>query len=387
MSLNIIGLPALRHFSKFILAHWFYITLILVYFFVINGLRVEESRKLSIIKESYSLISTKTDKRKGNIFFSTPDYFLKMSELVPEVDTYLDADFINISFSYPVQGKMHTVTRELPLYLIGSGFFDAFDGRFIQGRGFTRNEVFSGKPVVVLSEGALIKIFGDYDRAPSTVWINGVEYQVVGTWSFGISNIVENEAVFLPLGLTQMYSDFASTYVNNFILKGKDSRTLVRLKKAIDKIQMDAGYSPIRPEFVLNTPFISKRTEFILAHNKVYIDLLIWIVFIGCLFYSVRQSKQWMSYSQSWAVWLFMLKGNSETHPREASNAYFGVATVSLIGAVLTAFLCLAFLQYFMKYSLHPGTDIHPSFWIYLLVFPIQVWLFSYWKQKMVFEF
>ena len=386
MSLNVFALPALRHYSKFILAHWFYITLILVYFFVINGIRFEEAQKLSIIKENYSLISTKTDKRKGSVFLSTPDYFLKMSELVPEVDTYLDADLINISFSYPVEGKMHMVTRELPLYMVGSGFFEAFEGRFIQGRGFTRNEVFSGKPVIVLSEGALIKIFGDYNRSPSAVWINGIEYQVVGTWSFGISNIIENEAVYLPLGLTQMFSDFSKTYVNNFILKGVDSRTLSRLKMAIDKIQMDAGYPPIRPEFVLNAPFVSKRTEYILAHNKVYVDLLIWIVFAGFIFFSVRETKQWMSYSQSWAAWLFMLKGNSDSHPKEAGNTYFGVNTVALIGGLLTTIVCLAFLHVFLKYSLYPGTDIHPSFWLYLLFFPIQVWLLSFWKQKMVYE-
>jgi len=240
---------AWRHFSWLLLSHWFFVSFIVIYFFVINGLKNEETQRLSLIKDNYSLISTKTDKRKGNVFLSTPDYFLRLSELVPEVDAFLQSAPLDMTFSYQLDGKKHSVTRELPVYMVGANYFDAFDGRFIQGRGFTRHEVYSGKPMVIMTEGALIKLFGDYNRSPSLIWINGVEYQVIGTWSFKSSQIIENESLFLPLGLAQVFGKQSSTYVNNFILNGEESKTLTKLKQGIDKIQLDAGFKPSRPEF------------------------------------------------------------------------------------------------------------------------------------------
>lgn len=375
-----------RHFTWLFLAHWLFLSLLLIYFFVVNGLATSEQAALSLIKEDFSLISTHTDKRRGNVFFSTPDYFLRLTELVPEADAFLKAPATEISFSYPVNGAPHRVVRELPLYLVGGGFFEAFNGRFIQGRGFERSEIFSGKPYVVMGEGALTKIFGDYNRVPSLIFINGVEYQVIGTWAFQSKEIEENEAIFLPLGLAQIFSKFSNTYLNNFILRGQDSSVLTRLKQAIDKIQLDAGFTPSRPEFAFKSPQVSRRTDYILTHNKVYLDVLLWLVLIGYIACSIKITREWMSFTQDWSLWSFMFQGNTSQHAKEASDAYFMVLTYSLVGACLTAILSLAFLKYTLRFELAIGHILHPSLFLYVGFFPIQVWLLNRWSKKLSFS-
>lgn len=385
MLLRATFLSAWNHFSWLVLGHWFYVTLIIVYFFVMNGLKSEEVKRLTLVKEHYSLITTKSDKRKGNIFFSTPEYFLKLTELLPEVDAFLESTPIEMNFSYQQEGKLHHVKRELPLYLIGSGYFDAFEGRFIQGRGFTRSEVFSGKPMLVLTEGALIKIFGDYNRSPSMVWINGVEFQVIGTWAFNSSDIIENESILLPIGLTKVFGKDTDTYVNNFLLKGEDSRVLTKLKQAIDKIQMDSGYNPIRPEFSFVSPQVSRKTEFIFIHNKVYIDVFIWLIFLLYCFLSLKQNRDWMSFKQDWTVWTFMARGHHKTHARDAADFYFLVLTLSLIGAVISSLMILLFFKYSIKITLAGGELFHWSLITYIFFFPIQLTLLRNWSKKLMF--
>jgi hypothetical protein len=377
---------AWRHFSWLLLAHWFFVTLIIVHYFVLNGLHQEEIKKLNLIKDQYSLVVTKADKRKGSIFLSTSDYFLKLSDLVPEVDAYLEASPIEMNFSYRSATKILNVKRELPLNFIGAGFFDAFKGRFIQGRGFTRSEVFSGKPMVVLTEGALIKIFGDYNSSPAMIWINGIEYQVIGTWAFNTPDILENESIFLPIGLSQLFGKQNVTYINNFILKGEDSRVLTKLKLAIDKIQMDSGSNPIRPEFAFQTPKLSKKNEFIFAHNKVYVDVFIWLVFIMYLLISLKQNRDWLSFKQHWSVWSFMAKGHTQDHAEEATDFYFMVLTLSLAGGFVSSMVLLIFLKYLAKISLSMGLILHPSLFFYILSFPIQIYLLKQWSKKMIFN-
>jgi hypothetical protein len=199
------------HFWHVFYLHTLFVALVLTYVFVLNGLTAREERRLGILKEHYSLVKTEVDKRRGNIFQSTPDYFLKLSELVPEVEAVLEGSPVVVSFTDRQSGKTSSVERELPIYFVSGGYFDAFNGRFIQGRGFTKNEVFTGQPLVVLTEGALEKIFGDSQNALSQIWINGIAFQVVGTWAFDVKEIDENAGVFLPIGITQLFGKYKST--------------------------------------------------------------------------------------------------------------------------------------------------------------------------------
>lgn len=375
-----------KHFTLLLLAHWLYISFLFTAYFVINGIHHSEKKRQTVIKSGYSLINTHTDKRKGNVFFSTPEFYLKLSELVPEVEAVVKSTPMQISFSYPTKDKVQAVEIEVPIYLVGSQYFDATNGDFLQGRAFNRSEVFSGKPYVVLTEGFLTKVFGDYDNSPSLIWINGIEYQVIGTWSFQSSDIIENESIFFPLGLADVFGKKDNTYINSFILKGEDSATLLKLKEGIDRIQLDAGLDPQRPEFSFSRPQVSKSTEHILSNNKIYVDGFIWLSFIIYIYFSISLNKKWLNFSERWSIWLFMLEGNSKSHGRLASETWLGVIVTSLVGGGLTSMLVLGFMLYSFRYTLYPGTDFHPSFFFYIFFFPVQQYLITRWAKHIKYQ-
>lgn len=371
------------HFSLLFLCHWLYLTLFILHYFALNGLKESETSKLNVLKPGYSMIVTHTDKRLGNIFHSTPDYFLKLYQYVPEVDAILITPPTEISFSYTAGKSVHQVARELPIILVGASYFDAFKGRFVQGRGFTRNEIFGGRPYVVMSEGALIKIFGDYDRAPSTMMINGIEFQVLGTWAFSTSDIEENESIFIPLGMVNLFGKFTSTYINNFILKGSSSQMLAKLKQGIDKIQIDAGINPTRPEFTIATTALSKRTEYIFVHNKAYVDIFIWLALVIYIFVSVRSNNQWLNFGQDWVSWKFMAGHKQESFAREASESWVFTLTVSLGASVILGIILLGFLRMTLSYNFAIGSLVHYSFFIYVAFLPIQFVLLHRIEKKL----
>lgn len=236
---------------------------------------------------------------------------------------------------------------------------------------------------MVLGEGALLKLFGDYDRAPSLIVLNGIEFQVIGVWAFRSQDIVENDSIFLPLGLTQFFGKESSTYVNNFLLNGKGSADLLKLKKAIDKIQLNTGITPSRPEFTFESPRVSRKTDYILSHNKVYLDVFLWLVFLGFILSSLKITHGWMSFTQDWSVWSFMFNGDNKELGRDAIDAFFVVLTLSLVGGFALAIAIMIFLKYTLKYHLAPGTVFHPSLYLYLLFFPIQTWLMFRWARRL----
>lgn len=368
------------------LGHTLFVVLLILSYFVLNGMRQEERLNLSVIKNDYNLIKSHSDKRKNNIFASTPEFTIRLFELLPDVDAFINGGHTLISFSYPMNNTVHRVEREVPLLLIGPRYFDAFNGEFIQGRGFNKEEVFSGKPLIVLSEGAIKKLFGNTQDRPSQVWINGMAYQVAGVWKFETDKIEENDAIFLPLGLTHIFGKDSQTYINNFILKGTSSSALLRLKKAIDQIQLSTGHSVIRPEFSIDRPKVSRKTTFAFLHNKVYIDVIVWLSFFLYLFLSYQENQKWLSFSQDWASWSFMSGQNTGKIKDEAIDAWMKLLTFSTISGFILSMLIMGFVHFAFKFTLSSGSLVHPTIYLYLLFFPLQFWLFSFWSKKLTFR-
>lgn len=368
------------------LSHMMFVVLLILSYFVLNGMRQEEQLNLSVVKNDYNLIKTHSDKRKNNIFASTPEFTIRLFELLPDVDAFINGGHTLMNFSYPQENRIHRVEREVPLILIGPRYFDAFNGEFLQGRGFDKKEVFSGKPLIVLSEGAIKKIFGNTHERPSQIWINGMAYQVAGVWKFETDKIEENDAIFLPLGLTHVFGKDSQTYINNFILKGTSSAALLRLKKAIDQIQLSTGHSVIRPEFSIDKPKVSRKTFLAFLHNKVYIDLLIWLSFLLYLYFSYRQNYQWFSFSQDWATWSFMSGMNAKAMREKAIDDWMKLLTLSTASATILAMLILGFMHFAFKFTLASGSVLHPTVYLYLLFIPIQFWFFAFWSKKLTFK-
>jgi hypothetical protein len=368
-------LKSIAHYKLLIISQLLFLTMFGVHFFSINGLKKEEYKKLTITKNNYSLITTKTDKRRGNIFFSTTEFFLSLSNMVPNVEAFIKSDPISISFSYPEKGKSHTVVRELPLTLIGAGYFDAFNGRFIQGRGFKKSEVYSGKPYVILTEKALVKIFGDYDTTPSVISINGIQYQIIGVWAFDSSDVAENESLFLPISLTPLFGKEESTYINNYLYRGNDSQSITKLKQAIDKIQLNAGFTPLRPEFSFEGPQISRRTEYIFSHNKAYIDLIVWVSLFLFFIISLVLNNDYLNFKHDWAIWTLMASGKIEAITKRSVDIYFLNLILSLGGSFFTVLAITLFLKTFIKMNMATGSEFHLSIILYFVFLPIQIYL------------
>jgi hypothetical protein len=171
--------------------------------------------------------------------------------------------------------------------------------------------------------------------------------------------------------------------VNNFILRDGNSETVSKIKRAIDKLQLDSGRTPERPEFRFELPRFSRKTEIMLIRNKIYLDAMLWLVLFSLFIASYRSNSTWLSFRQNWAVWKFMQQGDMQDHAETGTDDWLKVMTFSLASGAIISVLALAFLKYMVKFDIGLGRILHPALYLYPFMLAFQFAINKYWAKQL----
>lgn len=335
----------------------FLFTAIFCYYFVFNGIVASERDLTQILMPNSQIIQAQSDNRRGNVFYSTPEFYLSLKNVMPTLSTLLETEAM-INYQIKEQDAFKPLRRKINVILTDENFFRSVQGKLVSGQVFSAQDVQAGRPIAVITSGLAQDLFGDSEHSPS-LSINGRDFFVSGVWALKSKDIKENFTLILPISAINILGLTEKTYINKFILRGKGSRDLDHLKHAIDKIQLDSGFTPIRPEFSIIELKASQRYQNILSNQKVYWDVFIWIL---SLFTLIRLyldfSKRFYDHGE-WLQFRRMAGQSTEQAIRELQwETLKGLALVVLLAAVLSAVILL-FLAFIFKVNIALGTSFH----------------------------
>ena len=97
-------------------------------------------------------------------------------------------------------------STETTLYAVGQGYFELYHEHLLRGRLISETDVNKGKNVVVLDDGAELVLFKGDSALEKTVYIDGIEMQVVG--------IIDGKRRFGEVGEHLVYVPITSLYKN-----------------------------------------------------------------------------------------------------------------------------------------------------------------------------
>ena len=350
--------------SDVILSHLFYLTTMVCLFFVSNGL-VDDERDIALILEpDHQIIQTQSDKRRGSNFLSTPNFYLSLKNLVPDVSIFLQSETM-VDFEVSEGKEVKPVRRTTDIMLVDDTFFQAIQGSMLSGESFQREEILSGAPVAILTEGLVRDTFGQ-EAPPSSLVINGRQFLIKGVFAMKSSQIRENFSLILPLSAVSILGQRDKTYLSKFILKGNSSHALEKLKAAIDKIQLDSGQVPVRPEFTMLEMNLSEKFQGIMDHQKVYLNIFLWVLF----FYAVLRFQLDFSdrffLHRDWITFRLMAGLGPEEITRELRGQLLLLFLTALGLSIGISGVALAILHFIFDVRLSFGTDLHLSALLYL---------------------
>ena len=115
---------------------------------------------------------------------------------------------------YSIAGRGQNLTMrtedgqsaETTLYAVGKGYFELYHEQLLRGRLISEADIDKGKNVVVLDDGAELELFKGDSALEKTVYIDGIEMQVVG--------IIDGKRRLGEAGEHLIYVPITSSYKN-----------------------------------------------------------------------------------------------------------------------------------------------------------------------------
>lgn len=171
-------------------------------------------------------------------------------------------------------------STETTLYAVGQGYFELYHEHLLRGRLISETDVNKGKNVVVLDDGAELVLFKGDSALEKTVYIDGIEMQVVG--------IIDGKRRLGEAGEPLVYVPITSSYKN-----GIKTDTM-----EITAMGVDNTSSPVILENTLKS-WCSSGSFYNLSKLKMGAMLPVrWIiVFLGIktLLVLVRRANRWVA--------------------------------------------------------------------------------------------
>lgn len=169
---------------------------------------------------------------------------------------------------------------ETTLYAVGKGYFELYHEQLLRGRLISEADINKGKNVVVLDDGAELELFKGDSALEKTVYIDGIEMQVVG--------IIDGKRRLGEAGVHLVYVPITSLYKN-----GIKTDTM-----EITAIGVDITSSPVIMENTLKN-WSSSGSFYNLSKLKMGATLPVrWIiVFLGIktLLVLVGRANRWVA--------------------------------------------------------------------------------------------
>jgi hypothetical protein len=189
---------------------------------------------------------------------------------------------------YTIAGREQNLTvrgeggqsTETTLYAVGKGYFELYHEQLLRGRLISEADINKGKNVVVLDDGAELELFKGDSALEKTVYIDGIEMQVVG--------IIDGKRRLGEAGEHLVYVPITSSYKN-----GIKTDTM-----EITAMGVDNTSSPVIMENTLKS-WCSSGSFYNLYKLKMGVTLPVrWIiVFLGIktLLVLVRRANRWVA--------------------------------------------------------------------------------------------
>lgn len=189
---------------------------------------------------------------------------------------------------YTIAGREQNLTvrgeggqsTETTLYAVGKGYFELYHEHLLRGRLISETDVNKGKNVVVLDDEAELVLFKGDSALEKTVYIDGIEMQVVG--------IIDGKRRLGEVGEHLVYVPITSSYKN-----GIKTDTM-----EITAMGVDNTSSPVIMENTLKS-WCSSGSFYNLYKLKMGVTLPVrWIiVFLGIktLLVLVRRANRWVA--------------------------------------------------------------------------------------------
>ncbi len=237
-----------------------------------DGVAAHEEGMHRLLQPSYSIVEVRTDRRRGNSFISNPDFLNRIRQSSAEISSVVQ---IEAEVEAPAIDQTGRIRRWIDFYFVTDNFFEAIRGRLDHGRTFSKDDFLSGRPLAVLTPGAAESLYGSSALTGTHVFVAGKPVDVIGKWQFEGDTLRENQSILMPLSTLGLVADEHMINLRRFLLKGNSEGSLRKLKGAILQAQLDAGMTPVSPEYTVRHPTLSKRNNSIWILKKQPLDIFI----------------------------------------------------------------------------------------------------------------
>jgi hypothetical protein len=352
-------------------------------FFITNGILNSETTLQALLKKDRLLVNVQTDVRKRNIFYSTVENYLKLQKMMPFMSTLVTG---SAKIRVPVfQGKTQGhVQREVSVILVDHNFFSHVRGEVLGGREINEDDISFQKNVALMTPGLSEVIYGESNKFGRQIFVDNEEYKVVGLWKFQGENIIDNEALILPITNIKHIGQEEKTYITNFIIRD-GLYSFRRLKKAIDTMQLNAGFSPLRPDYEVVKMEAQGKNRLIWQTRKSSLDLISWVFFLLSFVISLFQTNSHLSKSRQMLHWRRVSKKSSFQITNQLFNFFLEKFITWFLLGIGLSLLLVVVGNYVFHVPIGFGLHIHPSLFLVLL-YPLTHWMIFYNKVLKVMQ-
>lgn len=168
-----------------------------------------------------------------------------LESMLPDIEVVVSGDTVGI------RAEWQKETLSTYAYAVSPGFDRVVNVKVLEGRWFTEEEMEGGARVIVLSEDAVTRLFGDrnYNPVGERVKINGLTNQVIGvvgntTGALSQSLGMQDPAVYLPVeAVHRMTGSTDSWMIMAKVRPGADVQAVMNDAVALlEKTHSGAGY-------------------------------------------------------------------------------------------------------------------------------------------------
>lgn len=353
--------------AKIVLIQVLIMTCIICYYFVFNGIVAEEKDIVESIKPGHQIIQAQSDNRRNNVFYSTPEFYYALKNSMPSISILMETEAA-IEYKIQERDKLKILKRTVNILLVDDKFFSMVKGNLISGETISEDDFQSGRPIAIMTQGLQGDLYPDGESGQE-VSINGTSFLVKGIWAQSSAKTKENYSLILPISAINILGIADKTYINRFILKGYGSRELEQLKIAIDNIQLNAGYTPVRPEYTILNLKMSERYLSIISNQKVYLDVSIWILSLiaAVLFFQDFRNRFYIF--NDWIQFRLMSRHSRERIEKELTRLLsIFISIITGISVILSSVI-LSLLFFIFKTPVKVGTHFHLAIFIIIFLY------------------